>query len=437
MLTSRSKRSGKSVNPLPPLAVVSLGTANTICVIARRDPGSPSGLEVLGVGRASTTGLAAGLPVDLAGAQLSVRIATERAEQQAGVAIDSVSLVVSGGGLSSRILQAGIPVNGKVTEEHVRQVNVTVRAGLTDTNRSVIYAAPLNYSVDRGAPIYDPRDMFAQDLSLRMTAVMGHTPSLKNLAQVVMQAGLKLDAVIASPLAAAQGVLVQEEARSGAMVIDMGAGSTGLAILSEGGLVHLETLPLGSRLVTSDLARGLHTAESAAERIKVNEADLLLDTATLEQKIVVPCYGSDGKLAASECTRGQLASFCGPRLEEIFQMAARRVKASGQVRGAPARIVLTGGGSHLRGVRELAEDVFGAPVRLAMDTLLPGLCKPEEIGLFAATAGALRLRASGLIAANPQGAGLGEASQGIAQRAGTRKAGLGLPKAISWLRENF
>jgi cell division protein FtsA len=428
--TATAKRQQKSQ---PPLAALSLGTANTVCVIAMPDPEAASGLRVLGTGRVASVGMKAGLPVDLDGAERSVRLAVTEAEKAADLSIDTVTLVASGGGLSSRILQASVPVDGMVSESHIIAVSQKARAGAHDTTRSLIYAAPLHYSVDNGHALSDPRRMYAQELTLRLTTVLGHAPSLKNLAQVVSRAHLKIDAVIASPFAAAKGVLLQEEMLAGALVLDFGAGSTGIAVFAEGGLIHLESLPVGAGLVTSDLARGLHTTQSVAERIKTSEANLLLDELTAAQKISAPRIGEDGRLAAGQSSRGQIASYCGPRLEETLQMTIKRFKASGQMRAPISRVVLTGGGSHFKGLRELAEDVLRAPVRMGLDTLLPGLCEREENGIFAAAAGALRLRASGLIAVNAAELN----AEGTTGEKRAANEGRGFNGALHWLKENF
>jgi cell division protein FtsA len=411
-------------------AALSLGSAHTVCVIVRRDPEVAAGLSLLGAACVQTRGVKAGVVTDLEGAERSVRLAVEQAERQAETRINAVTLVVSGGGLQSRQMTAEVDLGGQAADTgHARKALEAARTSLQDPSRRLMHCTPLHYVLDGQPGVQDPRGLFGQKLGITVVGVSGHEASLRNLMQAVTSTDLAVETVVAAPYATAHGVLVRADLSAGVLVVDMGAGLTGLALFDRGGLAFLDTLPVAAGHITSDLAKGLHTNAAIAEKIKLDHADLLCSQEAASRPVEIARLGEDGRVEAGRTSLGMIAACCGPRLEETFSMALRRLKAAGIGRHAVQRVVLSGGGAQLKGVRELAEDILRLPVRVSAERLLPNLCEPHQSGFYAAAVGALRLRAAGQLSAlagdHPEIAGGAESGAESSWR-----------RAFRWVKDN-
>jgi cell division protein FtsA len=239
---------------------------------------------------------------------------------------------------------------------------------------------------------------------------------------------LNVTAILAAPYAAGLACLVEDEAEQGAMVIDFGAGVISAAAFFDGGLLHVETLPMGGSRASSDLAQGLGTTFAAAERMKVQYGAVGLAEVDALDMVEAPRLGQDGRLEANQCTRADIAQILRPRVEEIMElMDGRLSKASATGRPLPRRIVLTGGSSQLACLKELAEDVFRAPVRLAKPANVKGLGETYSSPAFAAAAGLLRWDLMG----GP------DASRTGVDRAIAEAGGSLTQQVIGWVRKNF
>ena len=411
------------------MAALDIGSSKITCMIARRADATNGEPRVAGAGVQATKGVRAGAVVDLDGLERSIRLAVEQAERAADLRITDVVLGVAGPDLRSDIVRAKLPMGGReVTAQHVRDVRVAALEGFQPQGREVLHSAALGFSVDGTAGIRDPRGMFAETLTASFLVVTAPTAGLRNIVQCVSRSHLNVSAILAAPFAAGLACLVEDEAEQGVMVIDFGAGVTSAAAFWDGGLLHVETLPMGGARATSDLAQGLGTTFAAAERMKVQHGAVgFADSGALEM-IEAPRLGQDGRLEAHQCSRADIAQILRPRIEEIMElMDGRLSKASASGRPLPRRIVLTGGSSQLACLKELAEDVFRAPVRLAKPANVKGLGETYSSPAFAAAAGLLRWDLMG----GP------DAMRGNGDRIASDQGGSLAKQVFGWVQKNF
>jgi cell division protein FtsA len=374
------------------MAALDIGSSKVACLIGKRADCTDGEPRVAGAGAQGTKGVRSGAVVDLDNLERSIRLAVEQAERAADVRVTDVVLGVSGPDLRSDIVRAALPLNGReITPLHIREVRIAALESFKAQGREILHSAPLGFAVDGTNGVKDPRGMFADTLTVSFLVVSAPTAALRNIVQCVSRAHLNATAILAAPFASGLACLVEDEAEQGAMLIDFGAGVTSAAAFHDGGLVHVETLPMGGSRATSDLAQGLGTTFAAAERLKIQHGAAGLAAAGALDMVEAPRLGQDGRLEAHQCSRADIAQVLRPRIEEILElMDGRLSKASATGRPLPRRIVLTGGSSQMPCLQELAEDIFRAPVRLAKPANVKGLGETYSSPSFAAAAGLLR-----------------------------------------------
>ena len=411
------------------MAALDIGSSKVTCMISRRGDATDGEPRVAGAGAQGTKGVRSGAVVDLDNLERSIRLAVEQAERAADVRITDVVLGVSGPDLRSDVVRARLPMGGReITPQHIRDARIAALESFQSQGREILHSAPLGFTVDSTGGIKDPRGMFAESLTASFLVVSAPTAGLRNIVQCVSRAHLQPTAILAAPFASGLACLVEDEAEQGAMVIDFGAGVTSAAAFCDGGLIHVETLPMGGSRATSDLAQGLGTTFAAAERMKTLYGAVGLSEVGALDMVEAPRLGPDGRLEAHQCAKADIAQVLRPRIEEILElMDGRLSKASASGRPLPRRIVLTGGSSQLPCLQELAEDVFRAPVRLAKPANVKGLGETYSSPAFAAAAGLLRWELMG----GP------DPSRGGGDRA-AMDHGSGLMKRVfGWVQENF
>jgi cell division protein FtsA len=410
-------------------AALDIGSSKVTCMIARRSESNGTEPRVAGAGAQGTKGVRSGAVVDLEALERSIRLAVEQAERAAETRITDIVLGVSGPDLRSDVVRAKLQLAGReITSAHIRDARLAAIESFKPQGREILHSAPLGFAVDGTAGIKDPRGMFADALTASYLVVSAPTAGLRNIVQCVSRAHLNPTAILASPFASGLACLVEDEAEQGAVVIDFGAGVTSAAAFMDGGLIHVETLAMGGARATSDLAQGLGTTFAAAERMKSLYGAVGLTEVVALEMVDAPKLGPDGRLEANQCSRADIAQVLRPRIEEILELLDSRLsKASAAGRPLPRRIVLTGGSSQLPCLRELAEDVFRAPVRLARPSNVSGLGETYSSPSFAAAAGLLRWE----LMSTPD-----PSRGGIDRGAGDHGSGL-FKRVTGWLQENF
>ncbi|GAB1341565.1 cell division protein FtsA [Gemmatimonas sp.] len=391
----------------PIVAALDIGTAHTTAIVVSVHgelPRTPR-LKVLGVGSTRTMGLRRGVVSDIEEATRSIRAAVEEACRVAGVQPDGLYVGIAGEHVRAMCSTGVVAISGdEITRADVERVNEVARAMAIPQDRELLHAIPQEYRVDKADGIRDPVGMIGTRLETEMYLVtIGSSPAM-NLRKAIERAGYKPKELVLEPLASALAVLTEEEKELGVVLVELGAGTTDLAIFHEGKIRHLGTIPYGGNNVTSDLVQGLGITNHDAEQIKEAYGCAYEPLVDAEQVIAMPASGSHGERHIS---RELMTHIIHQRMDEIFDKVVREVAQSGYQGKLNAGIVLTGGGSSLEGISELAADVFGLGVRIGVPgAKLDGLVETVADPQFATVAGlalygAHRAALGGVVARRP------------------------------------
>lgn len=391
------------MKPLSPkrsavIAALDIGTTKIACVIARLKPNGPHevlprrshAIEVIGFSHTGSHGMKAGAVVDLAEAEEAVRHAVDVAERTARCQIDSVIVSLSAGRLGSELFAASVDVpSGTVSDSDIeRALAAGSRCSLRD-GRVVLHSLPTGFTLDDVRGIRDPRGMLASRFGVDLHVVTCDIAAPRNLMFAVERCHLAVEAMVASPYVAGLAVLADEEADLGCALIDMGAGTTTIAVFAGGRFIHTDGFAIGGHHVTMDIARGLSTSIYDAERIKTLYGSVLSGGLDERDMITVPAVGLDEREPPQFVSRATLTRIIKPRVEEILEMARDRLAASPFAAEPRARAVLTGGASQLSGLPELAARILGRPVRVGRPLGISGLPESARGAAFAVAAGLL------------------------------------------------
>ena len=370
-----------------PFGVLDIGTTKIVCVIGRVE--SDGSVRVLGFGWQKGRGVRGGGILDIEDAERAIRAAVGAAEEEAGTRLSKVTVNLSAGQPESRLFNVQWPVGGRaVTEHDIRRVLTEGRARAASENRSIIHALPLSFTADEALGVVDPRGLHCETLGARLHVVDAVTTALRTLDACLVRCDLEIADLVSAPLAAGMATLVEDERLLGATVLDMGGGTTGMAVFAEGSLQHTTQLPVGGVHVTNDLARGLSTPVASAERIKTLKGSALGSPEDDRDMVTVPLVGEEEHHVMT-VPRSMVVNIIKPRLEETFELVRDRLEASGMARAAGHRVVLTGGASQLSGAREMAQRVLGRQVRIGRPAPLRGLPDSAAGPAFATAVGLL------------------------------------------------
>jgi cell division protein FtsA len=378
MLTKKKPRNGL-------IAALDVGSTKIACFIARPEPQGP---RVIGIGHQVSRGVRNGAIVDLESAEASILNAVSAAEQMAGESLETVIVNTSGGGPESRTVKVEVALAGhEIGDADLRRVLTQGRAQAQHTERHLVHAIPAGFTIDGSRGIKDPRGMFGDRLGVNMHLVTADTGAVRNLAAAIGRCRLDIEDVVVSAYAAGLGVLVEDELELGATLIDMGGGTTTVAVFLGGDCIHTDVIRLGGSHVTNDIVQGLNTPLVHAERMKTLYGSALASPADEREIIDVPLIGEDEHAQANHVPKSILTSIIQPRLEETFELVRARLATAGFDRAAGRRVVLTGGASQLQGVRDLAGMVLDKQVRLGRPVRLAGLADQTAGPAFATCAG--------------------------------------------------
>ncbi|HEY7578994.1 MAG TPA: cell division protein FtsA [Acetobacteraceae bacterium] len=370
-----------------PFGVLDIGTTKIVCLIGRTE--SDGSLRALGFGWQKGRGIRGGGIVDLDAAEKAIRAAVGQAEDMADTRLHSVTVNLTCGQPESRLFNVQWPVGGRAVEEHdVRRVVHEARVRAAADGREVIHALPLTFSVDHTDGVADPRGLFCEELTARLHIVDAVSTALRSLGACIARCDLDIGELVSAPMAAGLATLVADERELGATVIDMGGGTTGMAVFGEDQLLHTAQLPIGGQHVTNDLARMLSTPVAHAERLKTLYGNAQSCKDDEREMLPVPLVGEEEHQIA-KVPRSMVVNVIRPRLEETFEMVKDRLDSSGLTRAAGTRVVLTGGACQLAGARDLAGRILSKQVRLGRPSALRGLPDSATGPAFATAAGLL------------------------------------------------
>jgi cell division protein FtsA len=391
------------MRPLPPsrsvlVAALDVGTSKIACLIGRLKPRpAQDGLrlrshsvDVVGFGHTLARGMKAGTVIDLAEAEAAVRQCADLAERSARMQLEAVVVSVSAGRPASELISASIEIAGSAIGE--RDIARVLSAGSRYSarpGRAVLHSLPIGYVLDHTRGIRDPRGMLARQFGIDMHVVTADISAARNLMLAIERCHLNVEAMVTSPYVAGLSALADDEVDLGAALIDIGAGTTTVAVFSGGRFVHADGFALGGGHVTMDLARGLNARIADAERIKTLYGSVLTGASDERDMIAVPPVDTDEREAPHFVSRAKISRIIKPRVEEILEMVRDRLAAS-PFRAEPrGRVVLTGGASQLTGLPELAAQVLGRQVRVGRPLGISGLPEEAKGPAFAVATGLL------------------------------------------------
>jgi cell division protein FtsA len=428
------------MKPLPAkrsvlVAALDVGTSKIACMIGRLKPCKSQdalrrrthSVDIVGFGHTLARGMKGGAVIDLADAEAAVRQCADLAERTAKMQLDSVVVAVSAGRPASELISASVEVAGStIGERDIARVLTAGSRHSARTGRAVLHSLPIGYVVDDAGGISDPRGMLARQFGIDMHVVTTDVSAARNLMLAVERCHLDVRAMVTSPYVAGLAALADDEAELGAAVVDMGAGTTTIAVFSGGRFVHADGFALGGRHVTMDLARGLNARVADAERIKTLYGSVLSGGSDERDMIAVPPVDNDEREAPQFVSRANLVRIIKPRVEEILELVRDRLAASPFSAEPRGRVVLTGGASQLNGLPGLAAQILGRPVRIGRPLGISGLPEEAKGPAFAVATGLL---------VYPQAAHLEHF-----EPRGTRHSATGggyIARVGRWLRESF
>jgi cell division protein FtsA len=383
------------------VAALDIGSSKIACFIARIDAEGPP--RVTGIGHHLAAGMRNGAVANIEELQNAISTTVATAEQMAGETVERVVVNVSGAQLLSQTVNIELPLNGReVTDNDIHRITAQGQLMVPEDSQGhaleLIHTIPVGYTLDSQKGVRDPVGMTGHALHTQLHLISAAFGPVRTLVAAIARCHLDVERLIAAPYASGLACLVEDEMDLGALVIDMGAGTTSFAVFFDGQVVYTDGIPIGGAHVTNDIARGLTTTLMHAERLKTLYGNAISSAMDAREMIDVPQVGEEAPEHAYHIPKSQLVGIIQPRLEEIFEIVRSRMEKSGFNDVAGRRVVLTGGASQMPGVRELAQKVLDRQVRLG---------RPLRVTRNAAAAAAGRNRGGSI-------SGLAESTSGPA-----------------------
>ncbi len=363
-----------------------IGTTKVCAVVAEL---LPNGLiNIIGIGNSEAKGLRKGMVVNIEDTVRSIRAAVDEAGHMAGCIIRNVYVGIAGAHIMGINSHGVIAVNGnEVTAQDVDRVIEAARAVHIPSDREVVHTLPQEYIVDSQRGIVDPLGMTGVRLEVKVHIVTAGVSCVRNIVNCCTKAGLRVEDIVLESLASAKAVLTDEEREIGVALVDIGGGTSDIAIFENNAIRHTAEVALGGTMLTSDIAFGLRTPTKNAERIKIKYGCSLRELLQEEETIEVDSVGGR---PPQKLSRMSLTDICEPRMEEIFDYIDESIGNSGCKDRIRAGVVLTGGATNIEGCVELAQQVFhNVPVRLGYPTRVRGLTDMVSDPKFSTAVGLL------------------------------------------------
>jgi cell division protein FtsA len=349
------------------ITAIDVGSAKTRVLVAET---ADSGLRYRGHGEADSHGFRKGIIVDLDKAVVSIQKAVEQAEDRTGAPIERALLGVSGAHIRGVNTHGGINFGARAREiarEEIRSAVDKARAIPLPADREILHLLPQEFILDEQSGVHDPLGMLAMRLEVRVHMVTAASTATQNVITAVNRAGVHVDDTVFEPLACADSILRHDERELGVCLVDLGAGSTSLIVFQQGAVIHSAVLPIGGDHFTSDLSVGLCTPLAEAEKIKKLYGNVIVTLIPEVHQVEVPSVGDRPSRLTSQRMVGEILE---PRARELFEMVRDNLRQSGTLDVCVGGVVLSGGGSRLAGILDVAESVLHRPVRLSWPTPL-------------------------------------------------------------------
>ena len=367
-----------------------IGTSKVVAIVAAPiiDAGpSDNALEIIGIGTHPARGMKKGVVVNIESTVQSIQRAVEEAELMAGCQIHSVYAGIAGSHIRSLNSHGTVAIRDKeVTQGDVERVLDAAKAVHFPGDQQLLHVMPQEYIIDNQEGIREPIGMSGVRLEAKVHLITGAVSAAQNISKCIERCGLSVDGIILEQMASSYSVLEQDEKELGVCLVDIGGGTTDIAVYVDGAIRHTAVIPIAGDQVTNDIAVALRTPTQYAEEIKMKYACALTQLAREDETIEVP---SVGDRPPRQLARQTLAEVVEPRYEELLVLVQAELRRSGFEELLAAGVVLTGGSSKMEGVIELAEEVFHLPVRLGLPQHVGGLVEAVRNPIHATGVGLL------------------------------------------------
>src|SRR5690554_2210208 len=414
-----------------------IGTSKVVAIVG--DIKSDGSLDIVGIGSHRSKGLKKGTVVNIESTVESIQRAIEEAELMAGCQIHSVYAGIAGSHIRSMNSHGIVAIrDGEVTRADIERVIDAAQAVAIPADQKVLHILPQEYIIDSQEGVKEPLGMSGVRLEAKVHLVTCAINSVQNIDKCIKRCGLVTEEIILEQLASAYAVLTDDEKELGVCLVDIGGGTTDIAIFTEGAIRYTGVIPIAGDQVTNDIAMALRTPTENAEEIKIKYACALAKLTGAEETIKVPSVGDRG---ARDLSRQALAEVVEPGYEELFILVRDELRRSGYEDLVAAGVVLTGGTARMEGVVELAEEIFHMPVRIACPQNVRGLADVVRNPIYSTGVGLLHY------ALQETRQGHGRQAQGSvmpvqarredAGRRGFREGIPALARLKGWLKGNF
>lgn len=346
-----------------------IGTSKVVAIVGEIGP--EGDIEVVGIGSNPSKGMKKGVVVNIESTVLSIQRAVEEAELMAGCQIHSVYVGIAGSHIRSLNSHGIVAIKDReVYAADLERVIDAAQAVAIPADQKILHILPQEYVIDNQEGIKEPLGMSGVRLEAKVHLVTGAVNAAQNIEKCIRRCGLEVDEIILEQLASSYSVLTEDERELGVCLVDIGGGTSDIAIFTDGSIRHTGVIPIAGDQVTNDIAMALRTPTQHAEEIKIKYACALTQLAGADETIKVP---SVGDRPPRDLSRQSLAEVVEPRYDELFTLVQAELRRSGYEDMVPAGIVLTGGTSKMEGVVELAEEIFHMPVRVGFPQAIQGL----------------------------------------------------------------
>ncbi len=369
----------------PIIVGIDIGTTK-ICTLVARVEGEHN-VRILGVGIEPSQGLRRGAVMDLQAASLAITRSVEKAERSSGLEITSALVSLAGANVSSVNSRGVVGISGRaITQDDVDRALESAQAVAIPHAREIIHVIQRGFTVDGEGGVRSPIGMHGYRLEVEAHIITAAAATVENLRNCVEAAGVKVVQFVLNPLASAEVVLNETERQMGSVVVDIGGGTTDLAIYIEGDIWHTSVIPVGGNHITSDIAQGIHLPITQAEEVKKQYGYAIENEVDAAETFTIKSFGEDKPVQVS---RKDLAMIIEARVAEIFEMVLAEIKRSGYDGLLPAGVVLTGGVCNLSGIRSLGTQVLNLPVQIAKPENLVGLVDQLNSPAYSTSVGLL------------------------------------------------
>ncbi|KPN71944.1 cell division protein FtsA [Neisseria sp. 83E34] len=405
------------------ISALDIGTSKVIALIG--EIGDDNEIHIVGLGQAPSRGLKAGMVTNIDATAQAIKQAMEEAERMADSKVDSVTTGIAGNHIRSMNSQGVVKIkDGEVTQADIDRAIETAKAINIPPDHNILHTVVQEYIIDNQPGVKEPIGMSGVRLDTRVHIITGAITALQNIQKCVNRCGLHMEQIMLQPLASGQAVLTEDEKDLGVCVIDIGGGTTDIAVYTNGAIRHTAVIPVAGDLITSDIAHALRTPYVHAEYIKIHHGLAIADMDMEDEMVEVP---SVGDRPMRQVPRSVLAQVIGPRVEEILELTLNELRRSGFPEEVlNSGVVLTGGASLLPGMVELAEEIFQVPARIGVPQDMAGVSERIRNPRYATAIGLLQAARGELEGKSVSGA----------VAVGNNKESL-WTKIRDWLRNNF